>query len=77
MLERNSFSCVLLELRVIELVAWEDNQLRSCTLLDHPTGVCNMVLQELVQCKTLNVDGLKRKVMSFSQQGTIHVRGNQ
>jgi hypothetical protein len=48
-LKRNCVSCVLFELRVIDLVARKDNHLRLTTLLDYPTRVCSMVLQKLVQ----------------------------
>lgn len=58
-LEWNSVGCVLLEFRVIELVAGKDNQLRVCTLLDYPSRVCSMILNKLVQCKTFNVDCLR------------------
>ena len=36
-LERDGVSCVLLEFRVIELVARKDDQLRAFTLLNYPS----------------------------------------
>jgi len=60
MLKWNSISCVLLELRVIELVARKNNHLRLSTLLNHPTWVRGMVLQKLVQCEAFNVDSLRK-----------------
>jgi hypothetical protein len=65
-LKRNCVSCVLLELRVIDLVARKDNHLRLTTLLDYPTRIYNMVLHKLVQWETFNVDCLGRKVVCQS-----------
>ena len=49
-LQWNAICSVLLQFRMVELIAWYDNELAlTLTLLKRPTAVCNLMLKEFVQ----------------------------
>lgn len=58
-LQWDAVSCVLLKLWLVEFIARKNNKLASImALLKNPATVCYLVLQELIQRETFNVDGL-------------------
>jgi len=62
MLQRDAVCCILLELRVVEFVPREKNQLGATLApIKGPARVGYLVFQELVEGGTFNVDGLFQK----------------
>lgn len=66
MLQRDAVSCVLLELRVVELAPRENNKLgASLALVKGPARVSYMVIHELIERDTFHVDSLYKKTQQY------------
>lgn len=68
MLQWNTIYGAFLEIWMVEFVARENNELALIlTLLHVPARVGDMMLDELVQRRTFNVDGLQNIQTNYSQ----------
>lgn len=76
MLERHAINCVLLQFWMIELVTRKDHQLRAAVaLLENPATVCHMILQELIQRETFDVNGLSKNKKTVQNQESLNRDG--
>lgn len=59
-LQRNAVCCTFLKFGMVKFITRKDDELALILiLLNHPTGVSNLVVNELVQRRAFNIDGLR------------------